>query len=123
MNIEDFTEEGKRLYRALSKYQTITEPPKPPVKPPGFDLYQFNLDILQKEVLFLKKEMARMIKNSELVIADCDIILEKVKTKEEYIKSDAKVAKTLHQNNIERLIRVLDGRPAFDYEVKLDDED
>jgi hypothetical protein len=72
---------------------------------------------------FLRDELRRMIKNSELVVAGCKDIIATYKTKVEYIKSDAKVAMSLHQNLIIRLKRVLEYTPAFDYDITIDEED
>lgn len=72
---------------------------------------------------FLRDELRRMIKNSELVVIGCREIIKTYKTKEEYIKSDAKVAMVLHQNLINRLRRILEYTPAFDYDITIDEED
>ena len=117
----ELTREGQRMFDNLMKYQelnapvlvdNVSPPPPPEVK-----------TIIELENEHLKTEIARMIKNSEMVVEDCNKILAKITSQAEYMTSDAKVAKTLHERNIERLTRILDGKPAFDIKVKLDDED
>lgn len=113
----ELTDEGKKMWDNLIaiEAQTAGTPiipaiPKPKKERPN--PYKIELD-------FIRLEIKKMIYNSTLVVEDCNFILEKFKTKEEYYLSDAKVAKTLHLRLIERYKNLLDGIPAFDHEIVL----
>jgi seryl-tRNA synthetase len=117
---EDLTPEGKRLYKNIDKINeqlntiTVTLPP--------VELPPIEINPTQADNDHLRLEIARMIKNSELVVRDCNKILAKCKNEKEYLLNDCRIAKTIHENNIIRLTRILDGLPAFDYHIPLDDE-
>lgn len=115
----ELTEEGKKMWQNLMDYATLVtgnsiDPPKKPKK--------LKINIHEIENSFYRLELRRLIHNSELVIKDCDKILDKCRTMEDYIKNDAKVAKTIHTNLIMRLKRVLNMLPAFEHEIILPDE-
>jgi len=62
---------------------------------------------------FIRSQLRVMINNSKKVVADCDIILENIKEMEDYLKSDAKVARYIHGNIVIRLERILNGQIVF----------
>jgi hypothetical protein len=117
---EELTPEGAQMFENIEKYQrlnlglSVLPEEKKPRKP--------RITQCDVELNAIKIQIAKLIKNSEMVIKNCDKIIAKYTTMEEYLASDAKVAKLCHTNLIERLERILDGREALDYEVKLDDE-
>lgn len=114
----DLTDEGKILWDNLSSYETILSGgsvlPKVRQK-------RIRIDYQQIEIDFLRLEIKRLIKNSEMVVEDCDRMIALVKDKNEYLACDAKVAKMIHLNNIKRLERILNNQPAFDHEIKIPD--
>lgn len=116
----ELTPESKQMFDNIEKYQRLTlglsvlPEEKKPRKP--------RITQCDVELNFIKIQVAKLIKNSEIVIIGCDKIIAKYSTIEEYLASDAKIAKYCHTNLIERLERILDGKEALDYEVKLDDE-
>lgn len=96
------TEEGKKIARNIIG-ETI-DVSRPLIKKQKIK----SLEIQQNEFYVLSLE--QLIQNSKDVVTDCDSILEQITTKEEYLKSEAKVAKLIHTRFIERLTRVLEFR-------------
>lgn len=110
------TDEGLTLENNIQDYKTLMT---------GISL----LEVEQPEhpstfrLKFIRDEIRRMIKNSELVIQDCNSIMRTYKTQQEYILSDVKVVKTVHENLIIRLTRVLEYNYAFDHKIEIDKEE
>lgn len=121
MNDErELTEEGLRMWNNLSNYQKlavgITLMPEPKKR-------KARTHPTEIELGFLRLEIKKMIKNSQMVVEDCNKLITACSNMEEYLSCDAKVAKMIHTNLIDRLTRVLNGGEAFDHEVKLDPEE
>jgi hypothetical protein len=113
------TPEGQKMWNNLKEMEAhIRGKAKPPLEPPPPE----KPNPYKVEIDFMRDELRRMIKNSQLVITDCDNMMAKFKTYEEYMASEAKVAKFMHTNLIERLQRILDGLPAFNHKIELDEE-
>jgi len=116
------TQEGERMFDNLQDYERklAGEDIIPPVKPP-IDILKLMQD--QKELLFLRKQLKKMIQNSNMVTKDCRDQIDAYTKIEQYFASEAKVALTCHTNLIERLNRILDGKEAFDFKIPLPEED
>lgn len=114
----ELTDEGKKIWENLSSYMVLEAGGS--VLPKQARPRKIKLSISELENEFFKLEIKRLIRNSKMVIEDCEAILERCSTMHEYIANDAKVAKTVHTNLIERLKRVLDLIPAFDHEIIVD---
>lgn len=106
---EPITSEGQVLWDNIKKYERILE-----------DMSSISEQTDEKpmtpselELLFIRGELKRLIRNSELVIEQCDIIIAKYTTIKEYLASDAKVAKQIHTNIMIRLGRVLEYKHAM----------
>lgn len=116
---DDLTDESRRMWENISNLEKINA---------GISLLpiqrnkRVKVNHFELGFLFIKKEIQRMIINSERVIADCDDIILTYETQEEYLASDAKVAKFIHTKLIERLKKILNLENAFDHEIKLPDE-
>jgi len=115
----ELTEEGKKMWQNIMDYGTIINgnPLETPRKP-----RKVKISVEKIENDFYRLEIRRMIHNSKLVIQDCDRILQKCENIQDYISSDAKVAKTIHSNLINRLEKILKFSPAFEHEITLPDE-
>lgn len=108
------TSEGQKMWDNLSSLTAVKVKKPRQVK---LSKIVFNTD--RVELDFFKGEIVKLILNSELVIQDCDLIMKKYITMEEYIASEPKIAKTIHMNLIERLERMLNYLPAFKDESHL----
>lgn len=113
----ELSEEGKVLWQNIDSYDKLSRgktllKTKPKMKPIELNMYEV-------ELLYVKREIEKMIYNSERVIRDCQLILTKIQDREEYMKSDAKIAMYVHRNLIKRLKRVLDGETAFEEDFEL----
>lgn len=112
----DLTPEGQKIFEIIDDFDSlhrkgfnsIKEPP-PPV---ADSKYKRELDAL-------RMELVKMMVNSEMVIEDCDTMMEGLETAQDYIKCDARVAKRLHEGLVKRLVRLLAGEPAFEDESHL----
>lgn len=115
--VEELTPEGQELWNNIESIMRLNKGKSllPKKRLPKIDLNEIAL-------MCIRTEIRKMIRNSELVIEQCDQVIATYKTKEEYYTSDAKVAKRLHTNLIERLKRVLNYKPAFDHQILVDDE-
>lgn len=115
----ELTEEGKKMWKDIENLEKLIsgESLLPVNKPKRIRINQFEIGLT-----FVRLEIKRMIENSKRVIVDCDKIIKTYKTQREYLASDAKVAKSIHQNLIDRLQRILEYKPAFDHEIKVDEE-
>lgn len=112
---EELTEEGEQMWKNIATRLLTSHVPdieKLLVAPPKY----------KQEFEFIELQMKLMIQNSKDVVKDCDAIIAELKDAEAYFASEVKTAKKLHLKNIERLERVLLGRPAFDYEVRMPEE-
>lgn len=115
---EELADEGKKMWSNISNYEKLANGksllgrPKPLPK----------VNMFEVELIFVRTEIRRMIRNSERVIQDCEEIIRKLRTKEEYFSSEAKVAMQVHKNLIERLKRILESQNAFDHHIYVDDE-
>lgn len=114
LNEEELTDEGDQMWKNIAAKMM---PPLPnvrtlPVAEPKY----------KKEYEFLVLQLKKMIQNSKDVIKDCDSIISELKDAEAYYASEAKTAKKLHLKNIDRLERILIGREAFDYDVRMPEE-
>lgn len=112
-----FPEESKQLWDNITDYERLmlnlsVLPEQKKIKVSPFEL----------NLIFIRTEIRRMIKNSELVVKTCDDIIATYTTPEEYIASDAKVARGLHLNLISRLKNVLEYKSAFDHEIPVEEE-
>lgn len=113
----DLTPEGKKLWENIGRVRKLRQgkslvveaTPPPPKTPKPIVLTQAEI-----EARFLREQVEAMLENSIMVVEDCECIIAAVKTKDEYLLCDAKVAKTIHERNIERLTRILEGLPAFE---------
>jgi hypothetical protein len=112
-----FTEEGQRMWDNLAnitaQVKVAARRPKPP------KLNKIVFDPTKVELEFLKIEIDKMIKNSKLVIKDCNTLMGKYKTAGEYLASEPKIVKTIHENIILRLERIRTNLPAFENELHL----
>ena len=112
----ELTDEGKKIWENMSSYQVLSEGGTLlPIK--RVKKIRINLHEIENE--FFRLELKRLIRNSQMVIEDCDGILKKCRTMHEYIANDAKVAKTIHTNMIERFTKLLNLIPAFEHEIIL----
>lgn len=108
--VEDFlSDEGRTMWNNL---EALTDAPKKK----NINLKNIVFNTKDVEINFIRLEMQKMIANSYNVIADCDEIMHKYTTMAEYIASEPKIAKTIHQNLINRLERILVHLPAFEIE-------
>lgn len=75
----------------------------------------------QPEVQRMRIELRRLQQNSRIVVKECEDMMKVFLEKEQYFKlNEARVAKTIHTNLIERLDRILNGGSAFDHVDHLD---
>ena len=111
----DFTPDGQVIYEVIDDFSNRYKkgfrgaPPSPPSSDSK----------VKREFDSVKMEIVKMVINSTMVVEDCDLILAELETPEDYIKSDARVAKRLHEGLIVRLTRILQGLPAFEDETHL----
>lgn len=109
----EYTDEGQMFSNAITNYyKLMTVVPSASPKP--------KIDKRSKEARQLDEmriALFTLICNSELVIEDCTNILKDVETMEAYMSCDAKAAKTVHQNFIVRLERILQGLEPFTVET------
>lgn len=112
MNLQynQLTEDGKKMFDTMAEYEELVNPT--PVKPEKSST-KLKSSADRFEVLRLRREIQAMIDNSKLVVRDTTVLVNSCATLEEYITSDAKVARTLHEKLIERLTRVLNDGEAF----------
>ncbi len=108
---DELTPDGKQLLENIDNYEEVLNPT--PEAPVDNRPKKLKTSADRFEVLRLKREMQLMIDNSRLVVRDCGEVISRYKSAEEYITSDAKVAKTIHENLIIRLERVMNGGEAF----------
>lgn len=99
------TAEGKIMYSKLAKTK-VGIPPKKPILP--------QLPTLQdQQIDFFRKEIADLLENSKNVVEDCNNILSLCTTQDEYLRSDTKVAKMIHERLIGRYTRLLNYQSAL----------
>ena len=119
ITLENLTDEGRRMWENILEYEKIAKTGSYSKIPKGKEI---KLNPFEIQLVFLRDEIRRMIINSERVIADCDEILIAIEDRAEYLSSDAKVARMIHSNLVERFKKVLNYRPAFDEEIELEPE-
>lgn len=117
--LSELTEEGRQMWLNISNHEKIAN---------GESLLQYRkkkikLNMFEVELMFIRTELRRMIENSKKVISDCENIIKLCKTKEDYLSSEAKTAKLLHERLILRLQKILDSKNAFDHHIEIDDEE
>lgn len=112
----DLTPEGQTMWDNILNYEKLhkgkTLIPKEEKK----------LSVFEMEIIFIRREIRKLIKNSEAVIADCDELILTYDNMQDYLTSDVKVAKTIHENLIKRLQRVLFYQEAFDHKIEVEEE-
>lgn len=116
--MRNFSPEGQRIFDNILKYDELKNKTKNGVPPPP-------IKKMSKEAIDLNNirlELVKLIVNSQMVVDDCNEILENIVDMDEYLKCDAKVAKTVHENQITRLERVIAGLPAFENEDHLTED-
>lgn len=117
---EELTEEGRKMWENIANFEKLSQGMS--ILAPE-RLKKLKLNMFEIELMFIRTEVRKMIKNSQRVIEECEEIIKKCKTKEEYFKCEARVAKTIHTNLIERLQRILDLNEAFDHKIFVDEEE
>ena len=111
------TEEGERLWKNLATASVRRQQPEVRYKRPKLENVKFNVTGVRLD--FLEAEINKLIINSELVVSDCDKVIAKFSTAKEYLLSEAKIVKLIHENFIVRLNRLLASLPAFEDEKHL----
>lgn len=117
----DLTPEGEKILNNVLNFEHLISlfvdgEYKPP-EPPTTQRPKSEVDLSN-----MKLELIKMIVNSKMVVRDCEEILMKLNDVEAYMLNDAKIAKTIHLNLIDRLERVLLGMSAFqdDSHIRVD---
>jgi len=113
---EELTDEGRQMWENIANYEKLISSK---YVTPTEKKVRTKLNIFEIQLLFMRDEIRRMIINSTRVVRDCDDIISTYTSKEEYISSDAKVAKQIHLNLIVRLNRLLEYESVFDEHIEL----
>lgn len=108
---DTFDRDAKNLWANIAKYEKLLS---------GESILEVEIedeeDLAPRELElnYIRKELGVIINHSKSVVEECDKILAECTSIKEYLLSDAKVARSLHNNLIARLTRVLNYKPAFD---------
>lgn len=114
------TEEGQVMFDNIAELEKqLAENRNPTIKKIKEKTTIRVTDPYELEVEFLRLELRKLIKNSEMVMEDCDTLIKQCETKEDYLKNEARVAKIVHLNMITRFKRILANIPAFDHEIEV----
>lgn len=107
------TEEGKLIYANAERYDRASKG-EPPIKPPWV-----KKDSLEKQRNdFFIRELEILLANSELVVKECDEAMITFKNREDYLKSEIKVARYIHAKMIVRYKRLLNWESAFEKPIR-----
>lgn len=109
MEERDLTPEGQQLLENILSYGKVGTKQKVMVSTEN----KTRKSKYQIELERIKRELCIMLLTSKMVIEDAKLIVKEIETPEEYMKSDAKIAITLHEKNVDRLERVLLGMTAY----------
>lgn len=113
----ELTDEGRRMFENLEAYDDELFEKRPTRRRKAGTKTQAPEEMIpivlseeMKQLMTIKANLVKLMDNSRRVIQDCDKIMSSYKTKEEYLASEAKIAKYCHQNFLERMERVLNGQ-------------
>lgn len=101
----ELSDEGLQMFKNLVAYEESTKEVKSTTKtkPVKLNYEQLRLFALEQHLKDLKK-------NSQMVIEDCKKLMANYQTKEQYMASEPKIAKYVHERLIERIDRILEGK-------------
>src|SRR5688572_18605159 len=115
----ELTDEGKKLWDTIMAKGMLAKGKStlPSKKKPEFNPYKIEGGLLKTELYFVRTQLRKLIENSKRVVRDCENIILSIKTQEEYLTCDAKIAQYIHSNLIIRLQNILNGLPALEHDI------
>lgn len=107
------TEEGKMIHANAERYiQLRAGKSLMSTNPIIQRLKKNSIHELQNE--FLRGEITELLENSKRVVQECDEAMIIFKNRSEYLNSDIKVARFIHNRLIERYTRLLNWESVFE---------